>query len=96
MLGIIALYDKPREGADRLVSEIKGLGINVKMLTGDNLEIAKEIAKEVGIGDKIVDFTALRDKSEENAEKVIVSSDGFAEIFPEDKYLIVKALQKHV
>jgi len=95
MLGIIALYDKPREGADRLVSEIKGLGINVKMLTGDNLEIAKEIAKEVGIGDKIVDFTALRDKGEENAEKVIVSSDGFAEIFPEDKYLIVKALQKH-
>ncbi|MGC8687727.1 MAG: plasma-membrane proton-efflux P-type ATPase [Candidatus Micrarchaeia archaeon] len=94
LIGIIALYDKPRRGAARLVSELRSLGVKVKMITGDNLLIAEEIAHEVGIGDRIADFSTLKGKSIEEMEKGINESDGFAEIFPEDKYTIVKTLQK--
>ncbi|MGC8652216.1 MAG: plasma-membrane proton-efflux P-type ATPase [Candidatus Micrarchaeia archaeon] len=94
VLGIIALYDKPREGASRLIEELSSLGIDIKMLTGDNLQIAEEIAKEVGINKDIVDFSVLKGESAAQVEKAIERSGGFAEIFPEDKYLIVKSLQK--
>ncbi|MGC8670070.1 MAG: plasma-membrane proton-efflux P-type ATPase [Candidatus Micrarchaeia archaeon] len=94
VLGVIALYDKPRAGVDKLIDELSSLSIDIKMLTGDNLQIAKEIAKEVGIKKSIVDFSELKGGSTAKIENAIESSGGFAEIFPEDKYLIVKALQK--
>jgi H+-transporting ATPase len=94
VLGIIALYDKPRDGVNRLIEELSSLSIDIKMLTGDNLQIAEEIAKEVGINKNIVDFSELKGKSAAQVEDEIEHSGGFAEIFPEDKYLIVKSLQK--
>ena len=94
LLGIVAMYDKPRNDAKRLVGELRSLGIKIKMLTGDNLQIAKEVAKEVGIGDNIGDMNILRNKSDKELEDAIDKYDGFAEIFPEDKYTIVKMLQK--
>ncbi|MGC8586647.1 MAG: plasma-membrane proton-efflux P-type ATPase [Candidatus Micrarchaeia archaeon] len=94
LLGIIALYDKPREGAEKLIKELSSLSIDTKMLTGDNLKIAKEIAKEVGIEKEIEDFSYLKTKSQDELEARIENAGGFAEIFPEDKYMIVKALQK--
>jgi len=94
LIGIIALYDKPRSGTAKLVDELRSLSIKIKMITGDNLQIAQEIAEEVNIGDHIADFSALKGKSTAQIENIINESDGFAEIFPEDKYMIVKALQK--
>lgn len=88
LVGLAALHDPPRPDSKNLITELKSLGVSVKMLTGDALPIAKEIAREVGIGDRIIDVSELKE-SAELAEK----SDGFAEVYPEDKYLIVKDFQ---
>ena len=94
LIGIAALYDKPREDSPNLISELKRLGISVKMLTGDALPIAREVASQAGIGDKIIRITDLKSSlNNEHTLKIIEESDGFAEIYPEDKYLIVKSLQ---
>jgi len=71
------------------------------MLTGDALPIAREIAKHVGLGENIIKVSDLKESIKENpikAAEVAEKSDGFAEIYPEDKYTIVKSLQatKHV
>ncbi|MGQ9597662.1 MAG: plasma-membrane proton-efflux P-type ATPase [Thermoproteota archaeon] len=94
LIGIVALYDKPREDSSRFIGWLKKLGISVKMLTGDALPVAREVANQVGLGDKITRITDLKGNlNDENTLKIIEESDGFAEIYPEDKYLIVKNLQ---
>ncbi|MEM2175359.1 MAG: plasma-membrane proton-efflux P-type ATPase [Candidatus Micrarchaeia archaeon] len=94
--GLVALNDPPRSDTKNLILELKNLGISVKMLTGDALPIAKEIGKEIGLGDKIVkssDLKNLKNKDPITAANLAEESDGFAEIYPEDKYTIVKSLQ---
>ncbi|MCL4371745.1 plasma-membrane proton-efflux P-type ATPase [Candidatus Marsarchaeota archaeon] len=93
LCGLIALYDSPRSDAKELIEEIHGLGVRTKMLTGDNIKVAEQIAKEVGMGSRIFDITAGR-KNEKQLQKRIISADGFADVYPEDKYTIVKSLQK--
>ena len=94
LIGVTALYDKPREDSPRFINELKQLGISVKMLTGDALPIAKEVASQAGLGDKISRITDLKGKlGEADTLRKLEESDGFAEIYPEDKYLIVKGLQ---
>jgi H+-transporting ATPase len=71
------------------------------MLTGDALPIAKEIAADVGLGDNVIRAADLKEFIKENSMEAVEAadkSDGFAEIYPEDKYAIVKSLQaaKHV
>ena len=92
-VGIIPLNDKPRQDSKKLIEELKALGIKTKMLTGDNIDTAKEIAKEVGIGDKILDVKVLEGLDEKTLSKLVIEHDGFAGVFPKDKYTIVKALQ---
>ena len=93
-LGILALYDRPRKDAKKTISEIRALGIRVKMLTGDNVHIAEEIAREVGINGKVADIAKLKKMPHEEMLKEIDNTEVFAEIYPEDKYTIVKALQE--
>ncbi|MGC9079386.1 MAG: plasma-membrane proton-efflux P-type ATPase [Nanopusillaceae archaeon] len=97
-VGLVALYDVPRKDAARLIKKLKELGIRVKMLTGDSLPIAKEIGRQVGLDpNKIISGKELRKLLKENSEKareIINDSEIFAEIYPEDKYYIVKALQE--
>jgi H+-transporting ATPase len=96
LIGLVALYDSPRPDAKKLIEEIKSLGITVKMLTGDTLPIAKEVAKEVGLGDYIIRASELKELMKDNlakAEEMTEKSNGFAEVYPEDKYMIVKNLQ---
>jgi H+-transporting ATPase len=94
LIGVAALYDKPRADSPRLISELKKLGISVKMLTGDALPIAKEVASQAGLGGNISRITDLKNRIDDKETlKVMEESDGFAEIYPEDKYLIVKGLQ---
>ncbi|MCL4398437.1 plasma-membrane proton-efflux P-type ATPase [Candidatus Parvarchaeota archaeon] len=92
-VGIIPLNDKPREDSKTLIEELKALGIRTKMLTGDNIDTAKEIAKEVGIGEKILDVKVLEGLDEKTLSRLVIEHDGFAGVFPKDKYTIVKALQ---
>ena len=94
-VGLVALYDKPRPESAKLIVKLRSLGIAVKMLTGDSQPIAKQIAQEVGLGDKITRMADV-EKNAENAvvaAEIVDQTDGFAEIYPEGKYRIVKGLQ---
>ncbi len=95
-IGLISLYDPPREDSYHLIQKIKSLGIKVKMITGDHIAIAKTIASVLNIGDKIYSMKDLmRMKNKRDMERIIEDADGFSEVFPEHKYNIVDALQKH-
>jgi H+-transporting ATPase len=96
MVGIVAIVDPPLPDSAKMIKEIKELGVTVKMLTGDALPIAKEIAIQVGVGDDIVAAGLLREQGAgSDNHSVIVAHDGFAEVLPEDKFTIVKTLQQH-
>ena len=95
LVGLVALYDKPRPESAKLIAKLRSLGIAVKMLTGDSQPIAKQIAKEVGLGEKITRMADV-EKNVGNAvvaAEIVDETDGFAEIYPEGKYRIVKGLQ---
>jgi H+-transporting ATPase len=94
MVGIAFLYDKPRSDSPKLIRELRDLGLKVKMLTGDALPIAKEVARELDLGENITRMADLKSKTGDEISKLVEESDGFAEIYPEDKYLIVQGLQK--
>jgi H+-transporting ATPase len=100
-VGLAALYDLPRSDSKTLIHELMALGISVKMLTGDALPIAKEVARDIGLGENVMSAADLKAcvkddplEAQDEAEK----SSGFAEVYPEDKYTIVKSLQtrKHI
>ena len=96
-LGILPLFDPPREDSAQTLHEAGEHGIAVKMVTGDNVAIAREIAGKLGLGKNIQPAAALfgDDGQQEPpglAER-IEDTDGFAQVFPEHKYAIVKALQ---
>lgn len=96
LVGLVAMYDNPRPDSKELIKELKGLGVSVKMLTGDALPIAREIAKQVGLGENIVRAQDLKKYAKEDlvkAAEIAEKGEGFAEIYPEDKYTIVKSLQ---
>jgi len=92
-VGLLSLADPLRADSKNMIEEIRKLGIKPIMLTGDSIPIAQEIARQVGIGSKIIRFSDIKSLKEDEQIKVIEDSDGFAEIYPEDKYKIVKLLQ---
>jgi len=100
-LGILPLFDPPREDSKDTIAKAEEHGIDVKMVTGDNVAIAREIAGQLGLGRKIEPASELftDDEREEHlsdaAVEKIARADGFAEVFPEHKYGIVRALQEH-
>ena len=98
LLGVLALFDPPRLDAKSTVATAAGMGVKIKMVTGDALAIAKETAQTLGMGTNILDGADLGDsKSKETAAQIqsVENADGFAQVFPEHKYHIVDILQKH-
>jgi len=96
MVGIVALVDPPLSDSSIMIKRITDLWIKVKMITGDAQPIAREIAKQLGVGDDIVAAGSLRQKgSGTDSYEVIIAHSGFAEVLPEDKFIIVKTLQQH-
>ncbi len=93
MAGILALADPPRPDSMELISDLKHLSIKPVMLTGDNLLIAKQIAKDTGFGSNVIGMNELREVPEDEQVARIEDLDGLAEIYPEDKYRIVKITQ---
>ena len=93
LIGLLAIADPPREDSKKMIAEIKNLGIKPIMLTGDNIAIAQKIAEEVGIHGKIRKISELENLNEEEQFALIYESAGFAEVYPEDKYKIVKIIQ---
>jgi H+-transporting ATPase len=97
-VGVLPMFDPPREQAKATIASARQMGVKVKMVTGDQLAIAQETARQLGMGTNILDATVLRDaKNQQSAQSVesIEKADGFAQVFPEDKYNIVDVLQKH-
>ncbi len=94
-LGLIPLFDPPREDTKQTIQRAKELGISIKMVTGDHAAIAKEIASKLDLGTNILPMQEIfnKDKSPEEQEKLLTASDGFAQVFPEHKFKIVKSLQ---
>jgi H+-transporting ATPase len=92
-VGLLALADSPRPDSKSMIEEARKLGVKPLMLTGDNIAIAREMAYQVGIGRNIIRMVDLENKSEDEQVTIVGQSDGFAEIYPEDKYKIVTLLQ---
>ncbi len=93
-LGLIALYDPPRKSSKETIRAAKSMGIDVKMITGDHIAIAKEIAQELDLSTNILLPISFLDINESDAEMIIENASGFAEVFPEHKYKIVEIMQK--
>ncbi len=97
-LGLLPLYDPPRPDAAETIAQAQAHGIEVKMITGDNVAIGREISGQLGLGTNIQPATDLFPNADQcelsgPVEDMIEKADGFAEVFPEHKYNIVKALQ---
>ncbi|CAA2955220.1 plasma membrane ATPase 4-like [Olea europaea subsp. europaea] len=104
LVGLLPLFDPPRHDSAETIRRALNLGVNVKMITGDQLAIAKETGRRLGMGTNMYPSSSLlgQDKDESIAglpvDELIEKADGFAGVFPEHKYEIVKRLQerKHI
>jgi H+-transporting ATPase len=97
LLGVLPMFDPPREDAKATIATALEMGVKIKMVTGDALAIARETAKTLGMGTNILDAKTLGDSKKQESAEVIESiekADGFAEVFPEHKFHIVDVLQK--
>jgi H+-transporting ATPase len=96
-LGVLPLYDPPRSDSQMTIQEMRSLGVKVKMLTGDQMAIATEIASQLGLSPKILNASLLAETEHyqtSQLEDIIEQADGFAQVFPEHKYHIVDVLQQ--
>jgi plasma-membrane proton-efflux P-type ATPase len=95
VLGLVSLYDPPRPDAGQLIATLHGLGVPVKMLTGDAQAVAREIGQGVGLPNirRVADLKAAGAQAGNESVDLLAGADGFAEVFPEDKYIVVKHLQ---
>jgi H+-transporting ATPase len=100
-VGILPLYDPPREDSAATIKTAEQMGVRVKMVTGDQLAIAKEIARQLSLRPNILDASMFEETSHFQGGQLadaIEQADGFAQVFPEHKYHIVDVLQqrKHI
>ncbi|MGC8536404.1 MAG: plasma-membrane proton-efflux P-type ATPase [Rhizomicrobium sp.] len=96
-LGVLPLFDPPREDARATIATALQMGVKIKMVTGDALAIARETAGKLGLGANILDAGGLGDvKHHETAQMAesIEKADGFAQVFPEHKFHIIDVLQQ--
>ncbi|XP_061989312.1 plasma membrane ATPase 4 isoform X1 [Rosa rugosa] len=104
LVGLLPLFDPPRHDSAETIRQALNLGVNVKMITGDQLAIAKETGRRLGMGTNMYPSASLLGQHKDASiaalpiEELIEKADGFAGVFPEHKYEIVKKLQerKHI
>ncbi len=92
-IGLIGLYDPPREDSAETIKTAQSMEVKVKMVTGDHAAIAKEIARQVSLGTNILPASSFLEKPDKEAQRIVEDADGFAQVFPEHKYHIVELLQ---
>lgn len=103
-IGLLPLFDPPRHDSAETIKKALDLGVNVKMITGDQLAIGKETGRRLGMGTNMYPSSSLLGQSKDESiasipiDELIEKADGFAGVFPEHKYEIVKKLQerKHI
>jgi H+-transporting ATPase len=94
LMGVLALADPPRDDSAATITAAKELGIDVKMVTGDQVAIGREIARQVGLGEHLLDAATLDGGADDgDLGARVEATDGFAQVFPEHKYRIVRLLQ---
>ncbi len=93
--GIIPLFDPPRKDAKETIKVAEDMGVKIKMVTGDHEAIAKQVAAILGLGQNAINAKELIEKKYPEIAKRVEEFNVFAEVFPEHKYVIVDALQKH-
>ncbi len=93
LAGVIGLGDPLRPDSAATIAALREAGIKPIMITGDNIAVATEIAMQAGIGSKIIRITDIKKLPEKKQADAVLACDGIAEIYPEDKYWVVKLLQ---
>jgi H+-transporting ATPase len=98
LIGLLAIFDPPRDDTKQTIDDAQALGVKVKMVTGDQLAIAKETGRRLGLGDHMYPAKILKDGPPvggkyANLDEMIMDADGFAGVFPEHKFEIVKRIQ---
>ncbi|KAF2135283.1 uncharacterized protein K452DRAFT_323142 [Aplosporella prunicola CBS 121167] len=96
LLGLLSMFDPPREDTAQTIIEAQNLGVPVKMLTGDAIAIAKETCKMLALGTKVYNSEKLihGGLTGSTQHDLVERADGFAEVFPEHKYQVVEMLQQ--
>lgn len=96
LLGLLSMFDPPRDDTAQTIVEAQALGVPVKMLTGDAIAIAKETCKMLALGTKVYNSHRLihGGLSGTTQHDLVERADGFAEVFPEHKYQVVEMLQQ--
>ena len=96
LLGMLPMFDPPREDTAQTITEAQTLGLKVKMLTGDAIAIAKETCTMLNLGSKVYNSDKLihGGLSGSTQHDLVERADGFAEVFPEHKYQVVEMLQQ--
>jgi len=96
LLGLLSMFDPPREDTAQTIVEAQNLGVPVKMLTGDAIAIAKETCKMLALGTRVYNSQKLMHGglSGTTQHDLVERADGFAEVFPEHKYQVVEMLQQ--
>ena len=96
IVGLAGIADRIREDSRKILDQIRDLGVEVKMLTGDSLPIAKNIAQQIGLGKNVTIMSRIQEAETKATpiDSVIEDSHGIAQIYPEDKFSIVKTLQR--
>ncbi|KAL3623955.1 ATPase 8, plasma membrane-type [Castilleja foliolosa] len=103
-VGLLPLFDPPRHDSAETIKKALDLGVNVKMITGDQLAIGKETGRRLGMGTNMYPSSSLLGQCKDESiasipvDELIEKADGFAGVFPEHKYEIVRRLQemKHI
>jgi len=90
LVGLVGLYDPPREDSKSLIQSLKELAVRVVMITGDNLATARAIGSQVGLGQNTCPVEKLRQELQENQ----MDCDVIAGVLPEDKYHLVQGFQR--
>ncbi|MDI7861553.1 plasma-membrane proton-efflux P-type ATPase [Rhizobiaceae bacterium n13] len=99
LIGLLSLMDPPRPDAKDTIARTRQLGLSVKMVTGDDVAIGSEIAKQLGMGDHLLVAGDVFAKGTDpdhiplDEEHAVERADGFGRVFPQHKYEIVKSLQ---
>jgi len=96
-LGVLPLFDPPREDAKATIATARSMGVKIMMVTGDAIAIAQETAGKLGLGKNMLDASGFGAANQEEADqqaRSIEEADGFAQVFPEHKFHIVEVLQQ--
>jgi P-type Mg2+ transporter len=95
LLGFVTLFDRPKADAAAAISHLRGLGVRVKMITGDSRHVAGHVAREVGLAEsKLLTGDDLHDLTDVALVRAAADTDLYAEVDPNQKERILRALRK--